>query len=191
MDFLRECMNDAQNPPLDQFQRNWCTVCANRECERAGMNNSAFDRRAKNWKSLLFDNVPRADPDDPSYDNIRSRVFLPSGQKAAEVKVFIPGTPVAEPPEAPMPRPAAFVSRQPAPAPPPAAPQGQAVDLSPAASAPESPEQTSAPPVASPGNTVFQQGAMLDGAPPPVPPARPATDQAASDPGGKTFILDD
>ncbi len=193
MDFLKDCMSDVQNPPLDQFQRNWCLVCANRECERAGMNQSAFDHRAKNWKSILFDNVPRAAPDDPKYDNVRSKLFLPSGARATEAKVFVPGTPVAEPPEPARPRPAAFVKAQPPPSPEQEAvapPVPEAPVPSPSTAAEAEPERAPSGPVASPGNTAFQQGAMLEGAPPEAPSPKP--EEARSPPApGKTFILDD
>ncbi len=52
MDYLKDCMNDVGNPPIDAMHRNFCLVCANRGCERSGMSQSAFDSRVKNWRYL-------------------------------------------------------------------------------------------------------------------------------------------
>lgn len=76
-DFLKECMSDFPNVPLDAFQKSYCVMCANRECQRSGLNNSMFDTRVRNWREILFTAVPRASEDDPKYDNIRARKFLP------------------------------------------------------------------------------------------------------------------
>jgi hypothetical protein len=197
MDFLRDCMNDVQNPPLDQFQRNWCLVCANRECERAGMNRSTFDHRAKNWKDTLFNKVPRAASDDPRYDNVRSKLFLPTSGKTPDVKVFMPGVPTVEPPAPSPPRPAAFVMAQaPAqPAPPaPPAPVVPEAEPAPGVTSPEeggpSPATSSVVPVASPGNTAFQQGMMIEGGSS-APPTTRGDEPQGSSQSGSTFILDD
>src|SRR5690348_6277675 len=80
-DFLKECMSDpalVTSPvPIDEFQRNYCIVCANRECARSSANNLAFDRRVANWESTLFTNAPRAKDDDPNFVRIRSKNFAP------------------------------------------------------------------------------------------------------------------
>jgi len=199
-DFLKECMDSVQNPPLDEMQRNFCVVCANRECGRSGLNQSAFDNRVRNWKSLLFDNVPRAAPDDPRYDNIRAKQFAPAGGRVPDVRIFSPSAPVIAEPAAPevfVPRPAAFVRAESPPAPAPEAPQEPAPVPPPEKEEPEAPRPAAVvpvAPVASPGNTSFQQGTMLEGGP---PPAAPAAEPARPDPRpapaapGKTFILDD
>lgn len=79
-DFLRECMADVGQAPIDTFQKAFCVVCANRDCIRSSSNNLAFDRRILNWKQDLFDNVSRAEESDPRFSQIRSKRFLPAGQ---------------------------------------------------------------------------------------------------------------
>ena len=76
-DFLQECMSSGENIPLDQFQLAWCRVCANRQCARSSLNNSSFDQRVATWKDRLFDNVKRANDEDPNFNTIRSKRFLP------------------------------------------------------------------------------------------------------------------
>ena len=75
-DFLKECMSDVGQGPIDLFQKAFCFVCANRECSRSSANNMAFDRRMSSWKKDLFDNVPRADESDPRFASIRSKKFV-------------------------------------------------------------------------------------------------------------------
>ncbi len=190
MDYLRDCMNDVGNPPIDAMNRNFCLVCANRGCERAGMNQSAFDKRVKNWRETLFTNVPRAAPDDPAYDNIRSRAFSPLGPPPApRTTVFVPGAPVGTPVRVPMAQPAAFTRRDEAP------PEMTAPAIDPPALDvdPPQPATTVTPRVAPPGNTPFEQGIMLGGGPETTPtetsrPSEPSTTGARP---GKTFILED
>ncbi len=65
--------------PLDEFNKAYCVRCQQRGCERAGMNSSLIAVRARTWKERLFERVPRADNDDPEYDRIRAKRFLPAG----------------------------------------------------------------------------------------------------------------
>lgn len=76
-DFLRECLSDVGQMPLDVFSKRFCLVCSNSECIRSRAHQSPFTYRAENWKKDLFDSVPRAQEDDPNYSNIRSKKFLP------------------------------------------------------------------------------------------------------------------
>lgn len=59
-DFLSECMSEFKGAPIDAFNREFCTLCSNRECTRSWGNASVFDRRVKNWRAVLFENVPRS-----------------------------------------------------------------------------------------------------------------------------------
>ncbi len=193
MDFLKDCMNDVGNPPIDVMHKNWCLGCGNRGCERAGMNNSAFDKRVKNWRETLFLNVPRAAPDDPAYDNIRSKSFTPVGQpKAPRSVLFTPGVSTVSVP-VPMAKPAAFVRQEPE-----SSGQGTAepvptepVPTEPVPTEPEKAEKAEpegrAPP---PGNTSFEQGTVLGGGPAPADQRVSPEPPPAQGPG-KTFILED
>lgn len=186
MDYLKECMNDVGNPPLDAMHRNFCIGCANRQCDRAGLNQSSFDNRVKNWRSLLFDDVPRAEPGDERYSNIESKRFSPAGpSRPPATAIFMPGVPTITRPST-LVVPSAFVKAEEAredesPVAPPE------LELPPpfAAHAPAAPAIPEPRPSATPGNTPFEQGMVLDGAPAPKP------DPAGSQAQGKTFILDD
>jgi hypothetical protein len=81
-DFLKECLSDITQQaksaiPIDQFMTEYCVFCLNNQCSRSGSSNMAFERRAKNWESNLFINVPRVSDSDPSYDSIRSKWYRP------------------------------------------------------------------------------------------------------------------
>lgn len=94
-DFLRDCMAPFGNVQLDAFNREFCLVCANRECARSSANNSSFDARVLSWKDRLFDNVPRAHDLDTSFDHIRAKRFLPIQGQAYEVRLDRPPLPPA------------------------------------------------------------------------------------------------
>lgn len=85
-DYLKECMSDVGNVPLDVFNQMFCRVCANRGCARSGLNNSAFDIRVKNWEKTLFIDVPRASESDTRYDPIRAKKFIPLQSRAYEIR---------------------------------------------------------------------------------------------------------
>ena len=61
-DFLRECMEEVRNVPIDQFSQAFCVVCANSDCSRSRANSTLFNIRIMNWEKDLFTNIPRADP---------------------------------------------------------------------------------------------------------------------------------
>jgi len=71
-DYLRDCMAQFRGVPIDAFNREFCTVCSNRECSRSWGNASVFNARVKNWRSVLFENVPRIVAPDQANPN-----FLP------------------------------------------------------------------------------------------------------------------
>lgn len=163
-DFLKECMSDFGNVPIDDFNRAYCAVCHNRSCSRSNASTMLFDVRAKNWKRDLFDDVPTADPEDPRYDPIRMKEFKSVGQPSTgSIPTFftapVPVPKAAESP--PEPREEPIVQKRPDPIP---------------ASAPTPPEA---------GNTSFQQGSMIG-------PASPQTNDQVISPGGTyTFGGDD
>jgi hypothetical protein len=105
-DFLRECMAPYGNVQLDAFNREFCLVCANRECARSSANNSAFDTRVLAWKDRLFEKVPRANDLDSSFDHIRAKRFLPVQAETLEVRSVETAAPSPrfDPPPRPPPR---------------------------------------------------------------------------------------
>ena len=155
--------------PMDQFNKAYCLVCANRECSRSGLNLSAFDRRAINWKSDLFDNVVRPSESDPQYQSVRSKQFLPVARHGGEVNTHTSPvrfetvvqempTVVEHPVESPVvvvPVPAETKGPKPAPITPPAL-----------------------------ENTPFIQGTMLPGAPSPAPQTPQTPGDIIISPGG-------
>lgn len=93
-DFLKECMSDVGQGPIDIFQKAFCSVCANRDCSRSTSSNLSFDRRVSNWKDDLFNNVPRANESDPNFARIRAKRFIsldnePSGAVSNAVPIII------------------------------------------------------------------------------------------------------
>ena len=78
-DFLRECMSDpalVQKPlPIDQFCRMFCVVCGQKVCSRSRASTMIFTERVANWKTRLFDEVPRAADNDENYARIRAKNF--------------------------------------------------------------------------------------------------------------------
>lgn len=79
-DFLRECMEDVKNVPIDEFNKAFCLVCANRDCSRARANTSLFNIRTSNWEKDLFLQVPTLDA-----DNSLARDIISKWYKAPEV----------------------------------------------------------------------------------------------------------
>lgn len=164
-DFLRECMSEFRGAPIDAFNREFCTVCSNRECSRSWGNASGFDARVRNWRSVLFENVPRMENSQAANPNftpadqgrvpeIVTQTFetSPAPLSFDDVPDTEPGTP-ADDQGAPVHRQAA-VQTPPAPNPAPAVPQV---------------------------NTPFQQPAMLSGSPP----------QEQAQAPGSVFVFDD
>lgn len=157
-DYLKECMSEVGNVPLDQFNQIYCLRCGNQECARSKVSNS-FESRVKTWEDRLFRNPPRAADDDPRFDNIRAKNFRPIGQQSLEIHDTqqIPITPLKE------------ENPKPAPEPPPPLPKPEAVAPKPAVQpkpAPAPPAPASPPTPPNIGNTAFNQGAMIGGSPP-------------------------
>jgi len=150
---------------IDAFNREFCTVCSNRECSRSWGNASGFNARVRNWRSVLFENVPRVENSQAANPNftpadqgrvpeIVTQTFetSPAPLSFDDVPDTEPGTP-ADDQGAPVHRQAA-VQTPPAPNPAPAVPQV---------------------------NTPFQQPAMLSGSPP----------QEQAQAPGSVFVFDD
>lgn len=74
-DFLKECISDVGNSPLDEFNTYFCVRCQNIECMRAGGNGSSFNKRVSNWEDIFFKNVPR-DTNDERFDSIKAKKFV-------------------------------------------------------------------------------------------------------------------
>lgn len=172
-DFLRECMTDpALNPdnrtPIDEFNRKYCVVCCNRDCSRSAAGGLAFDRRALNWKKDLFDEVPRAEEGDSSYDSIRRKVFRPAQESLSISTAQAPVVPV--PTADARARFLPHVIEEAAPAP-----------------APRQPAQSAHIPPPEYENTPFTQGMILPGGPPAAPPPTGGSEVVVQ-PGG-TFVF--
>ena len=177
-DFLKECMSEMGNVPLDVFNRELCLKCANRECVRAGMNNSLFDKRVRDWRDKLFLNVERVEPGDPRFSEIEAKHFMPLGGSSSwEVRGPEPVTepePVVEPEPEPEPEEVSVESEPDLEEIP--EPEPERIEE------PEPAEAIPVPPV--PTNTQFDQGAMLGG-------QAPSDEDAVIQPGGTYTFGDD
>lgn len=173
-DFLRECMSDVKNIPLDKFNLTYCRMCANRSCARSALNNSHFDLRARNWHKDLFTEVPRADDADSRYDNIRAKQFI-SIEKSYEIR-SAPIEPITSTAQE-------IVSTDP-----PTMTQEnivepvEMVEPVPAPKTVQKPVEVPRQPAPDTTNTPFTQGAMLHGVRPPEP---------TSVQQGTTFVFDE
>ena len=178
-DYLKECMSDVGQGPLDIFQKAFCSVCANRDCTRSAANGMAFDRRILNWKNDLFDSVPRADEADPKFDGIRSKKFLPIVPGSVNVSMWSP--PAAEAPVE-VPKPLIHFAVESKPISIQEAPTEAAVVPQ---KAPSEPLPVAKPVqgALNPGNTPFTQGTVLPGYTAPKP-----TEDIILESGG-TFTL--
>jgi hypothetical protein len=161
-DYLKDCMSEVGNIPLDQFNLIFCRRCGNQECTRSRLNNS-FQTRVQTWEDRLFKSPPRADDDDPRFSNIRAKKFLPVGRQSYEIHTTqnIPIIPLKEEtskPPAPIQPPAPTPVQPPPVQPPPTQSQPKPQ--------PKPPPTPVAPPPVSPpniGNTEFNQGTMIGG----------------------------
>lgn len=176
-DFLKECMSDVGNMPMNDFNQYYCMRCNNHQCDRARVNNHIFVKRVTNWKENLFDNVQRADENDPKYAQIRSLRFMPKNPPLGDVTLNpdpMP-SPVVE-----MPRNEPVVA---APEPvlvPPNDDEPEATSVDDEPSEPDPVPSPSQPQPAAVKNTPFQQGYIME---------------EKKDPGvlpvGGTFVFDD
>lgn len=168
-DYLKDCMGDIPGTPIDEFNRRYCVLCANRDCSRSAASTKvSFDRRVANWRSDLFDAVPRADDNDPGFASIRSKRFVPLDASSPYEIQHHPSGVMLEKPADPQPDPSPAPAAAEQPADPPAAAAGPPEPAG-GATEPEEPDAAARIPVAS-YNTPFQQGAMLPGAPQKRPP---------------------
>jgi hypothetical protein len=160
-DFLRECMSEFKNAPIDTFNLAFCRVCANRDCVRSAANTMSFDKRVHSWQDTLFFKVPRANEEDHKFDYIRGKNFTPitptdmpdTSGRPYEVKTFA---------EVPIPE---IKSEKPSPAAPityPVAPEIREAQEPPSQSqeSPKTSEEPKQVPVVT--NTPFSQGTILE-----------------------------
>ena len=180
-DYLKECLSEVSAKakkaiPMDDFQREFCVYCMNRECARSGASSMLFDRRAANWYKDLFVDVQRAPPGDETAAAIvgkwapaNFKVLLPVQQEAVPVPSAVPI--VSAPPAVPMPQEAVPMPQEAVPMPQEAVPM------------PSEPEHVTPPPARKvlPGaaNTPFDNPMFIGPAP---------SDEQVLDPGG-TFTF--
>ena len=91
IDFLQECMSEFKGAPIDAFNKEFCVLCSNRQCARSWGNNSTFDARVKNWRTLLFENVPRSE--DPNMANPKFEIVEPGRIPEVNTQTFEPVDP--------------------------------------------------------------------------------------------------
>ena len=159
-DFLRECMADVGQVPIDEFNAAYCLRCANRECSRSGLSAMSFDRRVANWQKDMFTNVPRASETDPRFASIRVKNFKTVNQPVSVTTPQQAPQPAVQqmtlPPDSPLEAPADASTPETTPEP---------HALVPETSHSETERVIEPPSVAAPQqtayNTPFNQGVML------------------------------
>lgn len=204
-DFLKECMSDpaiggGRSIPIDEFNRSWCVRCQQKDCGRAGLNNSLLVRRAETWKEKLFDKPPRADDADSRFDHIRAKRFLPTQSEAARQPVpayevrpaNVPAMmqsveELVEPEEAEIPD---GPDTEPELENPPSEPAPLFVQPAPQPVAP-APQPVRQPAPAQTQNTPFEQGMMIGGKAPPQQQSQASDDQVVEVGGTYVFGSDE
>jgi hypothetical protein len=165
-DYLRECMSEFKQVPIDIFNTTFCLKCYSSECARSQFENSAFNNRITNWQKILFTNVPRASDEDPRFGLIRGKRFLPVDRSVSSLVTSAPTFGVISPETSTESnsKPAVKISHNNAVINTPdtsVSTQGMASDVV------TQPEPVSMPVINEmiPDNTPFVQGMMLPGAP--------------------------
>ncbi len=187
-DFLRECLESFPGVSLDKFNLLWCTKCGNRQCERSGLNNSAFDKRVRTWREDLFTNVQRAEETDARFDNVRNKKFLPVQETPYSIKSVEDIAYVSLQSVQKVQEPTKFMAATES-----LPKTHEEIHVEPVLVSPTEVDQdpgTSSPVQRQPGvpdiaNTPFQQGALIPGA--------PAQEETGGDEigEGSTYILED
>lgn len=92
-DFLRECTSDVGMIPIDEFTKTYCLRCINQGCTRSAGNNHMFVQRAQNWEKRLFSEVQRAGDKDPTFDDIRAKLFVSRQPSLGNVSSYVAPAP--------------------------------------------------------------------------------------------------
>lgn len=167
LDYLREC--NTFQIALEDFQRQFCDRCRQKECSRSQFGKSRFDQRVQTWEERLFKNPPKMDMSDPRFQEIAAKRFMEiSPDRFGPVPEIGSRSAWVDPQAV---EPCASVSAPPPPSdptPPPPEPE-PAVQAQPEASTRTA---SSVPPALGLVNTPFKQGVMLGGRP--VPERSPA-----------------
>lgn len=87
-DFLSECMIGQKKVSEKDFGQQFCRVCKNQECHRAGWGESQWVQRMTTQVDRLLDNPTFADPRDPQYRQIREHDFPDLLKEAIRVEII-------------------------------------------------------------------------------------------------------
>lgn len=177
-DYLAEC--NSEGVAIPDFEAAFCARCLQPECQRSRFGQSRFEKRTSNWKTRLFEAVPRMDDSDPRIIQLRTKRFIEvptgripevgSGWRDPRDLVDEP-LPIATPPVSSVPPRA--VAEEPEEAPVSEPPPAMAPPIP--APSPISPPAVSEAPLATrPLNTPRQQGQMLGGRAPVAPKTQDA-----------------
>lgn len=81
-DLWGNCFEPGMNMPPKEFERTFCRVCRNQECDRSAGSKLLWVQRMTTQVDRLFENPNFADPNDPRYADIRA-VDFPSAMREA------------------------------------------------------------------------------------------------------------
>ena len=87
-DFLSECMIGQKQVSEKDFGQQFCRVCKNQECHRAGWGESQWVQRMTTQVDRLLDNPKFADPRDPQYRKVREHDFPDLLKEAIRVEII-------------------------------------------------------------------------------------------------------
>jgi len=87
-DYFGECYAPLQGKvKAEQFDYNFCRVCKNLECVRAGWAESNWVERMSTQVDRLLDNPNYADPRDPRFNRVREHDFPNLLQEAIRIEI--------------------------------------------------------------------------------------------------------
>ena len=87
-DYFGECFTPVQGKmKTEQFDYNFCRVCKNLECVRAGWAESSWVERMSTQVDRLLDNPNYADPRDPRFNRVREHDFPNLLQEAIRIEI--------------------------------------------------------------------------------------------------------
>lgn len=83
-DFIKECLESMpQKGSIDDFERAFCDVCINPDCQRSRFTDSKWLTRMILQEEALYHPV-FADPNDPRYDSLRQTRFEPVDEQTVK-----------------------------------------------------------------------------------------------------------
>ena len=86
-DFWNECFDPTVKMPPKDFERTFCRVCRNPQCERSAGSRDPWAQRMATQVDRLLVNPKFADPNDPQFKDIRDLDFPSALREAMRIEI--------------------------------------------------------------------------------------------------------